>query len=329
MGRPPCCSENGDLKKGPWTPEEDQVLTDYIQKHGHNSWRALPKLAGLNRCGKSCRLRWINYLRPDIKRGKFSEDEENLIINLHCALGNKWSRIASQLPGRTDNEIKNFWNTCVRKKLLKAGIDPKTHKPVPNFSFLMNVISQLTSTSSNFLIKVPTIMSPWINNSLRYPSNATDQLTNINDQLLHNILEIVNTTPLPNALKSAFLDSQRSFNQHDDQLLIDEMINQFGMNPSEDWLQNLNKIALEPLSECNSIGASLMESFGDGIGAAETFTDHKILSDNFFIDQNQLPSLLSVSPGEPTNNKVSIKNSPEFNVFQAGLDDYYDSLMKI
>ncbi|KVH90183.1 Homeodomain-like protein [Cynara cardunculus var. scolymus] len=219
--------------------------------------------------------------------------------------------------GRTDNEIKNFWNTCVRKKLLKAGIDPKTHKPVPNFSFLMNVISQLTSTSSNFLIKVPTIMSPWINNSLRYPSNATDQLTNINDQLLHNILEIVNTTPLPNALKSAFLDSQRSFNQHDDQLLIDEMINQFGMNPSEDWLQNLNKIALEPLSECNSIGASLMESFGDGIGAAETFTDHKILSDNFFIDQNQLPSLLSVSPGEPTNNKVSIKNSPEFNVFQA------------
>lgn len=88
MGRSPCCEENG-LKKGPWTPEEDQKLVDHIQKHGHGSWRALPKLAGLNRCGKSCRLRWTNYLRPDIKRGKFSEEEEQTIINLHAVLGNK------------------------------------------------------------------------------------------------------------------------------------------------------------------------------------------------------------------------------------------------
>lgn len=88
MGRSPCCNENG-LKKGPWTPEEDQKLVDYIQKHGHGSWGALPKLAGLKRCGKSCRLRWANYLRPDIKRGKFSEEEQQIIINLHAALGNK------------------------------------------------------------------------------------------------------------------------------------------------------------------------------------------------------------------------------------------------
>ncbi|KAJ9180923.1 hypothetical protein P3X46_009108 [Hevea brasiliensis] len=80
--------ENG-LKKGPWTPEEDKKLVEFIQKHGHGSWRALPKLAGLNRCGKSCRLRWTNYLRPDIKRGKFSDEEEQIIINLHAVLGNK------------------------------------------------------------------------------------------------------------------------------------------------------------------------------------------------------------------------------------------------
>ncbi|KAJ6389028.1 hypothetical protein OIU77_027392 [Salix suchowensis] len=83
----------------------------------------------LNRCGKSCRLRWINYLRPDVKRGEFSEEEERVIVNLHSALGNKWSRIANHLPGRTDNEIKNFWNTHIRKKLLQMGIDPHTHKP--------------------------------------------------------------------------------------------------------------------------------------------------------------------------------------------------------
>ncbi|MQL88941.1 hypothetical protein Taro_021523 [Colocasia esculenta] len=128
MGRSPCCDENG-LKKGPWTPEEDQKLVQYIQKHGHGSWRALPKLAGLNRCGKSCRLRWTNYLRPDIKRGKFSPEEEQTILNLHAILGNKWSAIATHLPGRTDNEIKNFWNTHLKKKLIQMGFDPMTHRP--------------------------------------------------------------------------------------------------------------------------------------------------------------------------------------------------------
>ncbi|XP_062220343.1 transcription factor MYB93-like [Phragmites australis] len=132
MGRSPCCDEKG-LKKGPWTPEEDQKLTEYIQKHGYGSWRALPKLAGLNRCGKSCRLRWTNYLRPDIKRGKFTQEEEQTILRLHSVLGNKWSAIAKHLPGRTDNEIKNFWNTHLKKKLIQMGFDPMTHQPRTDF----------------------------------------------------------------------------------------------------------------------------------------------------------------------------------------------------
>lgn len=128
MGRSPCCDKNG-LKKGPWTAEEDQKLIDYIQKHGYGNWRTLPKNAGLQRCGKSCRLRWTNYLRPDIKRGRFSFEEEETIIQLHSILGNKWSAIAARLPGRTDNEIKNYWNTHIRKRLLRMGIDPVTHSP--------------------------------------------------------------------------------------------------------------------------------------------------------------------------------------------------------
>ncbi|XP_059632358.1 transcription factor MYB15-like [Cornus florida] len=116
MVRAPCCEKMG-LKKGPWTPEEDQVLVSYIQQHGHGNWRALPKLAGLLRCGKSCRLRWTNYLRPDIKRGNFSKEEEETIIKLHEMLGNRWSAIAARLPGRTDNEIKNVWHTHLKKKL--------------------------------------------------------------------------------------------------------------------------------------------------------------------------------------------------------------------
>ncbi|KAG9138971.1 hypothetical protein Leryth_027548 [Lithospermum erythrorhizon] len=143
MARSPCTSKDG-LKKGPWSPEEDEQLIDYINKHGHGSWQALPKRAGLTRCGKSCRLRWTNYLRPDIKRGRFSDEEEEAIINLHSIHGNKWSTIASHLHGRTDNEIKNYWNTHLRKKLIRSGLNPQTHEPIYDFN-LLATLSQLQS----------------------------------------------------------------------------------------------------------------------------------------------------------------------------------------
>lgn len=133
MGRSPCC-EKAHTNKGAWTKEEDERLTAYIKAHGEGCWRSLPKAAGLLRCGKSCRLRWINYLRPDLKRGNFTEEEDELIIKLHSLLGNKWSLIAGRLPGRTDNEIKNYWNTHIRRKLINRGIDPTTHRPVQESS---------------------------------------------------------------------------------------------------------------------------------------------------------------------------------------------------
>ncbi|KAI4369032.1 hypothetical protein MLD38_017525 [Melastoma candidum] len=125
--RKPCCDKQ-DTNKGAWSKQEDQKLVDYIRKHGEGSWRTLPKAAGLLRCGKSCRLRWINYLRPDLKRGNFAEDEEDLIIKLHALLGNRWSLIAGRLPGRTDNEVKNYWNSHLRRKLLQRGIDLNNHR---------------------------------------------------------------------------------------------------------------------------------------------------------------------------------------------------------
>ncbi|KAF7147954.1 hypothetical protein RHSIM_Rhsim03G0045800 [Rhododendron simsii] len=126
MGRPPCCDKVG-IKKGPWTPEEDIVLVSYIQEHGPGNWRSVPTNTGLLRCSKSCRLRWTNYLRPGIKRGNFTPHEEGMIIHLQALLGNKWAAIASYLPQRTDNDIKNYWNTHLKKKIKKfqSALDPK------------------------------------------------------------------------------------------------------------------------------------------------------------------------------------------------------------
>ncbi|KAI3774290.1 hypothetical protein L1987_48839 [Smallanthus sonchifolius] len=164
MGRSPCC-EKAHTNKGAWTKEEDDRLIAYIRTHGEGCWRSLPKAAGLLRCGKSCRLRWINYLRPDLKRGNFTEEEDELIIKLHSLLGNKWSLIAGRLPGRTDNEIKNYWNTHIRRKLLNRGIDPATHRPVND-------------------------------NPNNHPTTTTATPTNINNNNNNSSLDVTTTTTI-------------------------------------------------------------------------------------------------------------------------------------
>ncbi|KAK7274498.1 hypothetical protein RIF29_15590 [Crotalaria pallida] len=151
MGRAPCCDKMG-LKKGPWTPEEDEILVNFINNNGgHGSWRSLPKLAGLLRCGKSCRLRWTNYLRPDIKRGPFTLEEEKLVIQLHGILGNRWAAISSQLPGRTDNEIKNLWNTHLKKRLIRMGLDPQTHLPMAYSCYHLDKAHYASSVSTRHM----------------------------------------------------------------------------------------------------------------------------------------------------------------------------------
>ncbi|PWA78715.1 homeodomain-like protein [Artemisia annua] len=119
MVRAPCFDKHG-IKKGAWSEDEDAKLKAYIERYGHSNWRELPRLAGLSRCGKSCRLRWMNYLRPNVKHGNYTKEEEDLIVALHNRFGNKWSMMAARLPERSDNEIKNHWHTHLKNRAPKA-----------------------------------------------------------------------------------------------------------------------------------------------------------------------------------------------------------------
>ncbi|KAK1424593.1 hypothetical protein QVD17_19926 [Tagetes erecta] len=121
--RAPKGEMNTSLKKGSWSLEEDQKLVSYINRYGIWNWTRMPEFAGLLRSGKSCRLRWLNYLKPNIKRGSFSKEEEEIILHSHSLLGNRWSAIATRLPGRTDNEIKNYWHTHLKKRVTHTPND--------------------------------------------------------------------------------------------------------------------------------------------------------------------------------------------------------------
>ncbi|CAA6664884.1 unnamed protein product [Spirodela intermedia] len=113
-----------DVRKGAWTPEEDTLLQRCVLLYGEGQWHLIPVRAGLRRCRKSCRLRWLNYLKPSIKRGDFQEDEVDLIIRLHKLLGNR-----GRIPGRTANDIKNYWNSCWSKKVgAQAKVARKINK---------------------------------------------------------------------------------------------------------------------------------------------------------------------------------------------------------
>nr|XP_043610103.1 transcription factor RAX2 [Erigeron canadensis] len=148
MGRSPCC-DKAKVKKGPWSPEEDTKLKDYINLNGTGgNWIALPHKAGLKRCGKSCRLRWLNYLRPNIKHGEFSDDEDRLICSLFASIGSRWSLIAAQLPGRTDNDIKNYWNTKLKKKLIMNWKPESSYNNNNNFSSSNWPLSSPTTTTA-------------------------------------------------------------------------------------------------------------------------------------------------------------------------------------
>ncbi|KAL9230363.1 hypothetical protein vseg_005725 [Gypsophila vaccaria] len=170
MGRAPCCDKS-NVKRGPWSPEEDATLKNYLQKNGTGgNWISLPQRAGLRRCGKSCRLRWLNYLRPDIKHGSFTDEEDNIIISMYYKLGSRWSVIAANLPGRTDNDVKNHWNTKLKKKLFGGTSHNNVNKFNPTISPKIN--THVTFVNNNIINPISEI--PTSSSSIPTPSYIDD-----------------------------------------------------------------------------------------------------------------------------------------------------------
>ncbi|XP_059302636.1 transcription factor MYB36-like [Lycium ferocissimum] len=194
MGRAPCCDKN-NVKRGPWSPEEDAKLKEFIEKYGTGgNWIALPQKAGLKRCGKSCRLRWLNYLRPNIKHGDFSDEEDRIICSLYANIGSRWSIIAAQLPGRTDNDIKNYWNTKLKKKLM-GFIHSSSNQKIksPNFFFpptnIQTMPPQPQTISSlfgdSYLDPIPLVQPNFIHNNNMNFQLGTNQYSYFHESLMN------------------------------------------------------------------------------------------------------------------------------------------------
>ncbi|KAK6153070.1 hypothetical protein DH2020_012709 [Rehmannia glutinosa] len=196
MDKKACNSQDAEVRKGPWTMEEDLILINYIANHGEGVWNSLAKSAGLKRTGKSCRLRWLNYLRPDVRRGNITQEEQLLIMELHAKWGNRWSKIAKHLPGRTDNEIKNFWRTRIQKQMKQGeNLIPEQSNNIDQTSCTNQLLSSscigpavdqsYSPTTSSFTGNMETFQGP-------FPTESNDNIWNMEDlwsmnNLLHDI----------------------------------------------------------------------------------------------------------------------------------------------